>query len=916
MLSDWLLRLRALFTRTEIEHEINDELRFHLDRQVESYVRVGLDHAEAVRRTQLEFGGLDQTKEEYRDALGVRVVDELSRDLRLAVRSLRATPVASAVAVLSLALGVGANTAIFSIVSSLLLRTLPGVVEPERLVIMSSGNTNDTGRSNSDEPRWSYGFWKQIEQRSHAFGGGLAWSASRFDLSAGGATDMVDGVFTSGEFFTTLGVRASVGRTFTPEDDIPGNVTTGPVAMISYALWQRRFGGSPEVIGMPLTIERIPFTIVGVTPVGFFGTEVGRSFDVAVPLGTEPLIRGSQSFLKAPFDRFNFWLVVALRLKAGQSLETATAILRGMQPQIREGAQPEIVQARSVEFLKESFTLTPIGTGISQLRRAYRQPLLAILFVVALVLLVACANIANLQMARTTNRRHELSVRRALGGPPWRLAQQFLIESLLLAALGASAGLAIASWGSRALVAQFSTPASPITLDLPLDWRVLGFTMAVTVATAGVFGIAPAFQAGRVAPIDALKAQGRGLIGERRALWSGGLVVLQVGLSLVLVVFAELFVGTFQRLADRPLGFDSNRVLLARVETAHAPVEPSTRGPFYQRLVTAVASVGGVAQAAGSMSTPIDRSNYSAFVHVTGIPREPASPGMSSKYNFVTPSWFATYGIPLRAGRDFDGHDARGGLPVVIVNDAFVRRFFPGNNATGSTIGLTVGPREEYSLGTKTIVGVVGDAIYSSLRETPQPTMYLPLAQWDLPIPLSGSINISIRPAAGSPSALVPVVNAALTAVEKTLTVRFQTLDTQVNESFRQERIVAVLSGSFAALALLLAGLGLYGVTAYAVARRRTEIGIRMALGAAPSGVMGLVLARLSLLISVGIVAGAGISLWASKFVGGLIYGLPPRDPTTLIGATIVLAAVGLLAGWLPARRAARIDPAEVLRQG
>jgi putative ABC transport system permease protein len=915
VLSDLLLRLRAVFRRTVVDREIDEELRFHLDRQIESYKKAGLDDAEAARRARLEFGGIDQIREEYRDALGVRILDHLWRDLRLAVRSLAGTPVVSMVAGLSLALGIGANTAIFSLIDGLMLRRLPGVAEPERLVTMSSGRTNDTGMSNAADPRWSYVFWKEIEKRSQAFGGALAWSASRFDVSTGGETLPVEGIFVSGDFFKTLGVPAIIGRTFTAEDDVGGGGPGGPAAVISYNLWQRRFAGSPQVLGTSLTIERAPFTVVGVTPAGFFGTEVGRAFDVAVPLGAEALIRGSQSFLKPPFDRFNYWLVVALRLKAEQSLEAATAVLRGMQPQIREGAQPQIERARVFEFLKEPFTLTPIGTGTSQLRRVYRRPLLAILFVVALVLLVACANIANLQLARATARRHELSLRRALGAPPWQLVRQLFIESLVLASLGASAALLIASWGSRVLVAQISTPASPITLDLSLDWRVLGFTMAITVATAVVFGIAPALQAARVAPIEAIKTQGRGGVGEGRT-GASGLVVLQAGLALVLVVFAGLFVGTFQRLATRPLGFDSNRVLLARVNIAHARVEPSERGSFYHRLVAAVASVPGVAQAAGSTSTPVDRSNFSAFVHVTGMRREPASERISSKYNFVTPRWFSAYGISLRAGRDFDAHDARGGRPVVIVNDAFVRRFFPGGNPVSSTIGLTAGPREEYSFGTKTIVGVVGDAVYSSPREAPQPTMYFPLAQWDLPVPLSASINISIRSSAGSPAVLVSSVNAALAAVEKTLAAGFQTLDMQVKDSLRTERIVAILSGSFAGLALLLAGLGIYGVTAYAVARRRTEIGIRIALGAVPHAVVRLVLLRVLILVLLGAVIGSTFSVWASRFAAALLYGIEPRDPMTLIGAVAILTAVAACAGWVPARRAACVDPAEVLREG
>lgn len=850
-----------------------------------------------------------------RDALGVRIVDDLWRDLRLAVRSLVATPVVSVVAGLSLALGIGANTAIFSIVNTLILRPLPGVADPERLVTMSSGNNGDTGMSNSSEPRWSYAFWKEIERRSGSFDGALAWSASRFNLQMADDTQPLDGIYASVDFFRALGVPIVVGRTFSAADDVPSGSPTGAVAVISYNFWQRHFAVSPQVVGTSLMIERVPFTIIGVAAPGFFGTEVGREFDVAVPIGAESLIRGSQTFLKPPYDKFNYWLVVALRLKPGHSYEAATTLLRGMQDQIREGARPQLPQARTLEFIKEPFSLHPIGAGVSQLRRTYQRPLTVILLVVALVLMVACANIANLQVARAAARRHELSVRRALGAARWQLVRQLLIENLLLAALGAAAGTVIASWGSRALVAQISTQTNSIALDLSLDWRVLAFTSAVTIICAMVFGIAPAFLAARVAPIEAIKAQGHGVVDQGRTRFSGGLVVLQVGLSLVLVVFAELFIGTFQRLASRPLGFDRNRVLLTRVETARAPIRPADRGSFYHRLVDAVGNIPGVAQAAGSMWTPIDRSNYSAFVHVAGLPLEPATDRISSKYNFVTPRWFAAYGIPLHAGRDFDQHDAKGNLPVVIVNEAFVRRFLAGRNPIGSAVILTLGLREEYSMGAKTIVGVVGDAVHMSLREPPPPTMYLALAQWDLPIPLNASINISVRSSGGSPVRLAPKIHAALTAIDQSLTVRSQALDLQVNDSFRQERVLAMLSGSFAALALLLAGIGLYGVTAYAVARRRTEIGIRIALGAVPASVVRLVVARLAALVGAGVLVGAAASLSLSRLVATLLYGLEPREPSTLLWAIVVLAAVGMAAASLPAKRAATIDPAAVLRE-
>jgi predicted permease len=728
-----LRRLRYLLRYRAFDRDLAEEMAFHLEMKRQELERGGMDAAAAARRTHQELGSVALAKDRARDVWLPGWLQGLGQDIRVGVRMLRRTPLVSAVGVLSLALGIGANTAIFSLVDSLILRSLPGVVDPGRLVTLSSGTVSGAA------PRWSYVFWKEVESRSQAFGGALAWSNARFDVSAGGDAERVDGAFVSGDFFTTLGVTAPIGRTLVAADDVRGGAAGGPVAVISDDLWRTRFAASPQVVGRSVTINQTSFIIVGVTPPGFVGPEVGRAFDVVVPISTEILIRGSQTSLTPPEDRFNQWLTIALRLQPGQSVDSATAVLRGMQAEMREGAQP----LGRVDFLKVPLTLSPMTTGTSALRQVYRRPLYAVLFVVALVLLVACANIANLQLARATARQHELSVRRALGATGWRLARQLLIESVILAAIGAAAGLVLAHWGSHLLVARMSTPVNRIVLDLRLDWRVLGFTTAIAVTTAVLFGVAPAALAARVLPNDALKAHGRGVTNDVRGGLSGGLVVLQVGLSLVVVVFAGLFVRTLQHLVHRPLGFDSAHVLLARVDTAHAAVHPSERMSFFHRLVEGVANAPGVIQAAGSMATPVDGNFSNAFVHLTGTPPEPATLGTSSRWNFVTPGWFSTYGIPLGAGRDFDGHDVQGAPTVVIVNELFVRRFVPQGVAVGRTIDLTGGARGEVSFGTMTIVGVVGDVVYSSLREAPQPMLYVPLAQWFLPNPLNISLNIS-----------------------------------------------------------------------------------------------------------------------------------------------------------------------------
>jgi len=653
------------------------------------------------------------------------------QDLRLAIRSLRATPVVSIVAALSLALGIGANTAIFSLVNSLLLRTLP-VENPGRLVVLND-TTVTTGFNT-----WTYAIWDNVRQRTPAFDGALAWSLPRFNLAAGGEQQPVEGLYVSGQYFSTLGVPALIGRTITDADDVRGGGRDGAVAVISYPFWQRQFAGAADAVGRSIVLDRVPFTIVGVTPPDFAGTEIGRSFEVAVPFGTEPLLRGQETNLDR---RSSWWITVMLRLKPGQTIEAATTAIRGVQPQIREAAMPQDWLPRlQATFLKDAFTLTPAATGTSLLRNRYQRPLLTILVVVALVLLVACANIANLLLARATARRHELSVRLALGASRWRLARQLLVESLVLSAAGALLGLLFASWVGHALVAQLSTQINRVVLDLALDWRVLGFTAAVTMATALLFGVAPAFRAARVAPIDALKEHGRSAGSDGRASVSSSLVVAQVALSLVLVVAAGLFVRSFSRLANVRLGFDRDQVLVVNVNAQRSRVQPEARTALFQRLADAVAALPGVAHAAGSVVTPLSNNTWGFDVTVPGAPELPKR-DRNVLVNMVTPGWFATYGTRIVAGRDIEARDTTAAPHVALVNEAFARRFFPGRTAVGGVI--------EYPTNTTSppppsrIVGVVEDAVYRTLREPVRPTLYQPLAQYDparIPLPRDGRL--------------------------------------------------------------------------------------------------------------------------------------------------------------------------------
>jgi putative ABC transport system permease protein len=822
------------------------------------------------------------------------------QDLRLAVRALRGTPLVTAVAILSLALGIGANTAIFSLVNSLLLRPLP-VTDPQRLVMLTTGS--------EESEQYGYTTFEQIRRHGEAFDGALAWSlGGKSVLTHGGETETVEHHFVSGDYFSTLGVRPLLGRTIGLADDVDGGGPDGPVVVISYGLWQTRFGGAASVVGAKVNVDRTPATIVGVAPPDFFGPVVGRGFDIALPIKVQPVVQPA-----TPLTDEMTWLTIMLRMKAGQSVDAATAALRAVQPQIRAGALPkDMLEARS--FLKKPLVLTPVGGGLSPLRSRFERPLVMILVVAALVLVIACANIANLMLARGTARRHELSVRVALGASRWRLARQLLTESIVLAAIGAIAGVLCGHWASRAIVSQLSTAATPVVLDPSLDWRVLAFTAATTVATAVLFGAAPALRATRVHPIEALKEQGRSAAGATGGHLSGGLIVAQVALSLVLVMVAGLFVATFERLAHAPLGLDRDRVL---VVTITAPTVPGIeRNVFYHRLVKAVASVPGVAAAGGSFNPPIVGGLHGDMVVSEPGTEPPPDAERISQSNGVTPGWFAAYGMPIIVGRDFDDHDTLAARQVMIVNEAFVRRFLPDQSPIDKPFAMTyrMSPVGDYPLGTKTIVGVVGDSVYRVIREPIRPTIYFALGQRDGPL-LFTSFFITLRASAGSPMLLSRSVSAALTAMNRDLTLAFRPLAAQVDESLAQDRVIALLSGFFGGLALLLAALGLYGVTSYAVARRRMEIGIRTALGAAPIDIIRLVLVRVALLVGVGVAIGAGLSLWTSKFVASLLYGVQPRDPWTLIGAAVTLATVGALAGWLPAWRASRLEPANVLRE-
>jgi putative ABC transport system permease protein len=883
----------AVIGRSRFERDMEAELRAHLDARVDDLIAHGASPADAQRRAREEFGDLLRWKEQGREARGLRLLDELRADVTYALRWLRRSPGFAAAAILSLALGIGANTAIFSVIDSLMLRTLP-VRQPDRLVQFLPGNGHTT---------WTYPMWAAIRANGNRFGGVLAWSSDRFDLSSGGAVEPANGLRVSGRFFDVLGLRPTLGRGFTPDDDARGGGREGSVAVISYAFWQRHFGGAVEAIGRTLSINRVPFTIVGVTPRDFTGPDIGVSYDVAVPLGTSPLLDGRDRL----DERTHWWLRVMARLAPGQTVAGAASALAGLQPAFRAATMPQNMRPQDqAHYLEKPFQVVAAPDGPSNVRLYYRQPLIALMIVVGLVLLVACANIANLLLARADARRHEVSVRLALGASRWRVMRQFLVENLLLSAGGAAVGGFLAAWGSRLLIAQFGIPSDPMFLDLALDWRVLGFTAAVTVLVAFVFGTAPAFRATRVDAHQVLKERSRGVAGDGGRGLATLIVPTEVALCVVLVAGAGLFVRTFLSLAHRDLGFDATRVLVVGIDARKSAKPPAARFADYDRLIASVRALPGVAQASLSALTPLSGSDWDTLIeNPVGVSL--AENERSVYENLVTPDWFATYGMALVAGRDLDWHDVTPTPAVVVINETAARRYFPGKNPIGQMIREVGDPKDPAP--PMTIVGVVRDATYDSLRDAPPPTLYEPIA----PNP---QISLSVRAGGIDPSGLTRSVVAAIEHVDAGLALTIRPLTQDLDDLLLRERLLARLSAFFGVLALALAGLGIYGVVAYAVSRRQREIGIRTALGASSGRVVRVVVRQAAVLVAIGVVAGLVLSVWASRFAATLLYGLAPGDPVTLGSAAATLVAVALLASWLPSRRAARIDPARVLREG
>lgn len=821
---------------------------------------------------------------------------------RNAYRSLRSTPLVTGAALLSLALGIGANTAIFSIVDALLLKPLP-VAHADRLAVMESPFPNGGARRS-----WTNPIWEAVRAKQDLWDGAFAAGFNRFNGNAGGEVDPIDGAFVSGRYFEVLGVQPRLGRVFTVDDDRRGGGLHGPVVVISHRFWQQRFNADPNVVGKTIQLSNVTYNIVGVAPAGFLGHNVGIGMDVWVPLGTEPLVRGRDSSLDR---RSTWWLQVFVRRHADQPIEAASAALENARREVRAATEPTDWQPSMLErYLSEPFQLSSARSGVSNLRTRYERPLIALAAVVGLTLLIACGNIANLMLARASARRHEFAVRTALGASRWRIAQDLIAENLLLSAAGAVLGVFVALWASQLIVSQISTSTLQVALDIGIDARMLGFTSAIAIGTTLLFGVGPALMAASASPMGALKDQGRGGTSGKQKVVANSLVLAQVTLSLLLVVGAGLFVRSFVSLAKVDLGFVPERVLVLTVSAQRTGLEPAQRPALYEELRQRALEVPGVTNAGLSVLTPVSGSTWNGDIKFAHKP-DLSEQDRIVDFNYITPGWFATYGTTLLRGRDIQDSDRLGSPAVAVVNESFVRKYFDGMDPLGQVVRTADYPNEPGE--SIEIVGVVKDAVYRNPREDFGPTMYRAYRQQSTQ---GSSTFLTLRTDRDDAAALQKQLTEAVARVNPELTVAYRPLEDFVHAALAQERLVAMLSGFFGALALLLAAIGLYGITAYSVVRRRGEIGIRLALGAAPARVVREILSRTGLLVMGGIVAGGLASWWLSRFIAALLFGLEPTDPVTIAGAMLLLASVSAVAAWIPARRAAFVNPLEALNDG
>jgi len=830
--------------------------------------------------------------------------DDMMQDLRFGMRMLLKHKGFTAVAVLSLALGIGANTAIFQLLDAVRLRMLP-VNAPQELVEVrpdALSTSNRRGNKSTRYPALTNPLWEQLRERQQSFSSLSAWSTGSFNLAQGGEVRNARALWVSGDFFSTLGVQASLGRVFTTADDQRGCGARN--AVISHSFWQREYGGEPNIIGRKITLAEQPFEIIGVTPANFFGLEVGQNFDVALPICAEALTAGQNNRLDSGT---HWWLMVTGRLKPGRTLAQASAELQAMSASLFEKTLPANYPPVSVQnYLQSKLEAVPAGAGYSVLRTNYEASLWLLLAIAGLVLLIACANLANLLLARASVREKEMAVRQALGASRTRLVRQLLAESLLLAFIGAALGAALAQSLSRFLVAYLNTGSDTIFLNLGVDWHVLGFATGLALLTCVLFGLMPAIRAARIEPGAVMKAAGRGLTaGRERYSLRRALVVVQVALSLVLVAGALLFTRSLNKLLTVDTGFQSEGILITRLRFGPLNLPPARRLPFKQEIIARLQTIPGVQSITETNVVPLSGNAGGNQVWLDGTNGQQK---VGANVSMIGPDYFKTLATPLLAGREFNDRDNATAPNVAIVNETFARQVVNSANPIGQRFRREATPSDPETV--YEIVGLVKDTKYLQLSEELGATMFYPMAQAN-PSPTGAQLLIK----SSLPQAeITAAVKRTLHDINPSLLVSFQGFKTMIEDSLLRERLLATLSGFFGVLALVLASIGLYGILSYGVTSRTNEIGIRLALGAKQRAVLWLVLREALLLVLAGIAVGLPVIYLTARLIATLLYGLPPTDTVSLGFATLLLAVVALLAAYWPARRAARVDPIIALR--
>ena len=883
------LRLRSLFHRRQIECDLTEEFDYHLNKRIEEGLQQGLSPEEARYAALRAMQGLEQHKEQCRDARRVNLLENFAQDLRYAARMLRKKPGFTLVAVLSLALGIGANAAVFSLLDNLLLTKLP-VRDADSLYQLIV--THRTQVSNA----FSYTDYENLRTGFDIFDGVTAWRHSEFDAQVDQIPMRLHAALVTGSFYRFMRVTPALGRLIEAGDDTLGGAG---VAVLGYGFWQRQFSGDPGVLGKVIQLQGSPFTIIGVTPRDFGGAEVDYPRDVTLPVHAIKRYDPKDIGLENP-GMYQFSVLV--RLIPGVSMESARPVLRDVWPRLSQG------ESNPADSWTQKLDIQPGSAGVSRVRDEFSRALIVLMVLVGLVLVITCANLANLLLARAMGRKKEIAVRLAIGAARGRLIRQSLTESLLLAVIGGGAALLLAGWMTRALL-LFLPQDRAGYLRFQADPRMLLFAAALTVGTALLFGLLPAFQAVKVPLNLVINEAGRTPGTGRRSWIARAVVAAQVSICVVLVIGAFLFTRSLQNISRTDLGFRRQGLLLVDLNTAKAGILGERNDVLYQQLLTELNQTPGIASASCSNMIPLSGRQWWDPAVVPGYTA--ARDEVTTIYlNQVAPDYFRTLGIPVLEGREFTIADVKGTRRVAVVNQSFARRYFQGRNALGR--GFTAGNSGWAILTNLEIVGVVADTKYSDPREKQKDQVYVALYQGTRD--MAGTLEVRLGPGVSvetGTNQIRAIVNRIGSGVETDI----RPYDTVFDRALQRDRMVALLSGLFGLLGVLLACIGLYGIVTQSVTARTAEIGIRMTLGARWWQVEWMVLRETLMPVAAGVGIGMPLALAAAQLAAGLLYGLTPFDPGAIAGTAALLVAVGAASAWIPARRASRIAPLAALRQ-